>query len=135
MRLALAVAVAVVATAARSEPCDLSGGVEVPEIEELNQMVLRQDNAAFKARASALLDQQLGAGVQSLFDIYAEGFDHCATIAQRVDAGGMMQSVVLFDGTSGPLFAYWLSVPQGGKFRLLEFNLNSDIDKILSQMR
>ncbi len=66
-----------------------------------------------------------------------QGFDGCTTIVQRVDTGGMVQEVTIFNmpNNAGPLSLYMVAAPIDGKLTPLLFNYNSAVDEVLDKMR
>jgi hypothetical protein len=66
--------------------------------------------------------------------VFTDGFDGCSTIVQRVDTGGMVQSVVVYHGKVGPLFGYWQSYSKDGDFAMLTFNLNTDLNAVMASL-
>jgi len=123
------------AGAAHAEGCSLEGGVTVPEIEALNQLILDKKFSNFAAEINRYIGVDVAAGMDQIGSLFADGFDGCATIAQRRDIGGMTQSVVEFYGTVGPLFGYWLSAERNGKFELISFNMNTELGTVLADLR
>lgn len=123
------------AVAAHAEGCPPEGGIEIAKVEAMNQLLLDKD---FEALTKAINDE-IGAGIEkpmaAIASLFSEGFDGCSTIAQRTDLGGMVQNVVIFRGKPGPLFAYWLSIPQADGYRILSFTINTSIGEVLSELR
>ena len=122
------------AGSAFAEGCALAGGDSVPEIEAFNQMMLDRKFADFAATLEATANMNIDGAMQSVSQVYAEGFDGCTTTLQRSDVGGLTQHLVIFHGKAGPLFVYWLYAGTGAQFTLLQFNLDSDLD-ILENLR
>lgn len=119
---------------ARAEGCAIAGAEPIPEIEALNQILLNRD---FTGLATAVNDQigvNISDGMQKIAALFAAGFDGCTTIAQRRDTGGLVQSVIVFHGKVGPLFMYWRSATYEGKFVLLSFSLNTDMDSVMDKL-
>ncbi|MDP3195216.1 hypothetical protein [Tabrizicola sp.] len=122
-------------TVALSEGCVLEGGTVVAKVEAMNQMMLNLDVAGFVGAIKDEIGLDLGDSLSGVTDIYAAGFDGCETIAQRSDLGGMVQNVVMFNGKVGPLFGYWLAVPQGDGHRVISFTLDTDLEKVMGNLR
>jgi hypothetical protein len=122
-------------TVAFAEGCALDGGTVVAKVEALNQRMLDLDVAGFVAAIKDEIGLDLGDSLSGVSEIFAAGFDGCATIAQRSDLGGMVQNVVMFNGKVGPLFAYWLAVPQGDGHRVISFTLDTDLEKVMANLR
>lgn len=120
---------------ALAEGCSLDGGVVVAKVEAMNQMMLDLDVAGFVAAIKAEIGLDLGDSLGGISEIYGAGFEGCETIAQRSDLGGMVQNVVMFNGKVGPLFGYWLAVPQGDGHRVISFTLNTDLEKVMENLR
>lgn len=132
--VALAAALALGAAAAHAEGCAPEGGTVLPEVEALNQKILDKDFSGFAEGVKAHIGVDVAQAMNSVAQIFADGFDGCTTIAQRTDTGGMVQNVVVFDGKPGPLFGYWLAMSQNGKFRLLSFNIDTDLDAVMGKL-
>ncbi|KAF0116253.1 MAG: hypothetical protein FD150_423 [Rhodobacteraceae bacterium] len=122
-------------TFALAEGCAPDGGTVVAKVEAMNQMMLDLDFAGFVSAIKTEIGIDLGTSLDGLPDIYGDGFDGCATIAQRTDLGGMVQNVVMFNGKVGPLFGYWLAVPQADGHRVISFTLNTDLEKVMENLR
>lgn len=122
------------AGAAFAEGCAFDGGDSVPEIEAFNQMMLDLKFADFATALEATANMNIDGAMQSVSEIYAEGFDGCTTTLQRRDVGGLIQHLVIFHGKDGPLYVYWLYTGTGAQFTLLQFTLDSDLD-ILENLR
>lgn len=120
---------------ALAEGCTLEGGVAVAKVEAMNQMMLELDVAGFVEAIKAEIGIDVAESLAGLSDLYSGGFEGCATIAQRSDLGGMVQNVVMFNGAAGPLFGYWLAVPQGDGHRVISFSLNTDLEKVMDNLR
>jgi hypothetical protein len=120
---------------AHAEGCTLDGGVMIPEIEALNQLILDKKFSEFAGEINSYIGVDVAAGMDQIGTIFSAGFDGCATIAQRRDIGGMTQSVIEFYGTVGPLFGYWLSAERNGEFELISFNMNTELDTVLADLR
>ncbi len=133
--LILAGLVSLAPTVALAEGCTLDGGVVVAKVEAMNQLMLDLDVAGFVAAIKEEIGLDLGDSLNGVAEIYSAGFDGCDTIAQRSDLGGMVQSVVMFNGKVGPLFGYWLSVPKGDGYRVISFTLNTDLEKVMANLR
>lgn len=119
----------------QAEGCPPEAGVTLPEVEAMNQLVLNNDFAGLAAAIKTQMGLDLGSGFSDLQKVYAAGFEGCATVVQRTDVGGMIQSVIVFDGKVGPLYGYWLAVPKGEGHRLLSFNLNTSLDVVMAGLR
>ena len=117
-----------------AEGCAFDGGASVPEIEAFNQMMLDRKFADFAAALEATANMNIDGAMQSVSQVYAEGFDGCTTTLQRREVGGLTQHLVIFHGKAGPLFVYWLYAGTGAEFALLQFNLDSGLD-ILENLR
>lgn len=127
--------VSLVPSVVLAEGCTLEGGVVVAKVEAMNQMMMDLDVPGFVEAIKAEIGLDLGDSLTSVTEIYADGFEGCDTIAQRSDLGGMVQNVVMFNGRVGPLFGYWLAVPQGDGHRVISFTLNTDLEKVMENLR
>lgn len=133
--IALAGLLALAPLAAHAEGCAPEGGVEVASFEAMNQLMLDSDFAGFAGAIQQAVGTDVAEAMGQIGSIFADGFDGCTTIAQRVDTGGMVQNLVVFHGKPGPLFGYWMGMPDGDGYRVLSFNINTDLDKVMSLMR
>jgi hypothetical protein len=95
---------------ALAEGCALDGGKVIGRVEAMNQMVLDLDIPGLVAAIKQQVGIDVAADMGKVAEIFADGFNGCTTIAQRVDQGGMVQNVVMFDGKVGPLFGYVITV-------------------------
>jgi hypothetical protein len=120
---------------ALAEGCALSGGVVLSKVEALNQLMLDLDLARFAARVEAELGGQITGEMTEVAEIYAEGFDGCVTFAQRVDQGGMVQNLVMFEGKTAPLYLYWLAVKEGEREVLMSLQFSTDLDDVMAKLR
>ncbi|MFP5480960.1 MAG: hypothetical protein ACLGIE_14940 [Alphaproteobacteria bacterium] len=125
----------IVPSLALAEGCAPEGGTTVAKVESMNQLMLDLDIAGFVAAIKTEIGIDLGTSLDGLSSIYGEGFTGCATIAQRSDLGGMVQNVVMFDAKVGPLFTYWLAVPQDGGHRVISFTLDTELEKVMAKLR
>jgi hypothetical protein len=73
--------------------------------------------------------------MSQLAEMYSGGFNGCATIAQRVDQGGMVQNLVMFDGKAAPLYLYWLAVKDCEREVILSFKFSTALDDMLAVLR
>jgi hypothetical protein len=122
-------------TLALAEGCALDGGTVIGRVEAMNQMVLDLDIPGLVAAIKQQVGIDVAADMGKVAEIFADGFNGCTTIAQRVDQGGMVQNVVMFDGKVGPLFGYWLAVPQGNEHRIISFTFHTDLDQVMGHLR
>lgn len=127
--------VAVAPSVAVAAGCAPDGGVVVEKVETMNQMMLDLDVSGFVAAIKTEIGIDLADSLNGLPGIYADGFEGCATIAQRSDLGGMVQNVVMFNGKAGPLYGYWLAVPNPDGHRVISFTLNTDLQIVMENLR
>lgn len=119
---------------ALAEGCAPKNGIAITKIEAMNQMMVNMDLQGFAAGILAEIGVDLTGSMGGVADIFANGFQNCATIAQRVDVGGMVQSVVVYNADVGPLFAYWMAVPASGDYRILSFTFDTELDAVLGKL-
>lgn len=114
--------------------CALAQGTAIPEIEALNALVL----AAKFDEVTAALSVRMGGLAPDLLDAlaaaYPQPFTSCTTLVQRGEDGGLVQEIVVFEGTL-PLFVYWVSGPMGGEIGPLSFNMNSNFAEVLQSLQ
>ena len=115
--------------------CPPSGGTEIAEVEEMNQMFLDSDFGSLSMKIGSYFNSNMPGIFDGIAALFKDGFTSCTTIAQRRDIGGMTQQVVEFKSTKAPMFAYWLSTTNDGAFQLLRFNYNTDPAIVLGELR
>ena len=118
-----------------AEGCSLEGGTTLVKVEAMNQMMLDRKVDRFSAMIKAELGGDVANQMGRLAEMYKDGFHGCATIAQRVDIGGMVQNVVFFNGKSAPLFIYWMAVAESDREVLLSFKFSTNLDEVMSALR
>ena len=121
--------------AAQAEGCAPLGGIEIAKVEAMNQMILDLNFSGFATAIKTEIGIDIKEDINSIAEIFGDGFDGCATVAQRSDTGGMVQNVVIFNGKPGPLFGYWLSIPTEDGYRLLSFTIHTDLGQVMSSLR
>ncbi|MGL4238015.1 hypothetical protein [Tabrizicola sp.] len=121
--------------AAHAEGCAPDEGIAVPEIEAMNQLLLNKDFDGFSAAVEEVIGIKITGDMKPVAEIFVEGFDGCATIVQRVDVGGMVQHVVVFNGKPGPLYGYWMAIPRDDGVRIMSFIVHTDLDKVMMLLR
>lgn len=120
---------------AHAQGCPPVGGETIAEIEELNQLVVDSKFEDLEARVGTYLGMDMDNMMFPLASIYADGFTGCTTVAQRSEVGGLVQTMVVYDGAVGPLFGYWMSMTGVTGFRLLTFDLNTDLTVVTDRMK
>lgn len=137
MRLT-ALALAVLAGPAfAQEPCPPAGGQAFAVLEAAKSEFLTGDYAAFHGRLARFIR---GTDFQQLFNplIVAapQGFPSCTTVLQRVETGGMVQEVILFELSDGfPLGLYLLAAPVRGELSFLSFKYSTSIGDVMDELR
>lgn len=109
-----------------------------PILEESKALFLKGDFRGYLATVDTFFpDLDYGPLFEPLSALAPDGFDGCTTIAQRVDTGGMVQEITLFDlpGDQGPLSLYMAAGPVEGELTVLLFSFNGKLSVILDKLR
>ncbi len=134
-RIAMAAMLVLSAPMAWAEGCPPRDGATIPEVEAMNQMLLDLDFNGFAATVKQQVGTDISASMPGAAELFAKGFIGCTTVVQRRDIGGLVQNLVYFDSSVGPLFVYWRVVPVGAAHRLISFSVNTDMDKVFDHLQ
>lgn len=129
----LAFAFACLSTTAFGQGCPPSDGETIPQVEQLNQLMIDADYAGL---TTALGDAGIAAAsvIDTLSATFPNGFGSCTTLLQRGDAGTVDQTVLVFPNTVGTLYVYWRSGLVGDKFYIFNIYLNTDEAKVFDRV-
>jgi hypothetical protein len=122
-------------TIALAEGCSLADGITVTKVEALNQMMLDLDIDRFSETVRQELGGDIADQMSQLSEMFQDGFHGCATIVQRVDRGGMVQNLVMFDGKVGPLYFYWAAVKEGEREVILFLRFSTSLGDVMAELR
>ena len=121
---------------ALADPCPATGGVEVPLFEGAKVDFLAGDYRAFHDKATSVIS---GTEYETLFNPLIvgapKGFKSCTTILQRIETGGMVQEIVLFDTGGTPVSLYLMGAEMSGRMHVLSFRYSTSIGDVLGTVR
>ncbi|MEM7320982.1 MAG: hypothetical protein AAF408_18405 [Pseudomonadota bacterium] len=125
------------APAFAQERCPPENGTKFELLEGAKFDFLTGDYKAFHAKVSVVIS---GLDYEKLFNPLIlgapEGFGACTTVLQRVETGGMVQEVVLFEMPNGvPLGVYMLVAPVRGELQFLSFKFSTSIGDVMDELR
>jgi len=121
---------------AQSE-CPPEGGIQVPLLETAKQDFLTGDYRGFHEKITTVIrntdyDELFNPLIVSVPD----GFSTCSTILQRVETGGMVQEVILYQLPGGTtLGVYLMAGPVDGRMHVLSFQFSTAIGDVLEKLR
>lgn len=115
--------------------CATAGGEPVPLFEPLNKMTLEAKFDDLSAALSAQFGGLAPDALDGIKKVFPTAFASCSTLAVREDPDGLVQAIVLFEGTGHLLFAYWVGGPRASGLSALSFDFNTDFSKILERLR
>lgn len=69
--------------------------------------------------------------------VFPNGFDRCQTVLQRREAPGFHQDVIFYfpKGSKAPLALLMIAADVDGEARMIEFNYNTSISDVLSDLK
>ncbi|WP_171175824.1 hypothetical protein [Ruegeria sp. HKCCD8929] len=124
-------------SASAQTPCPAEGGQTFALFETAKLDFLKGDYKSFHAHIATLIS---GTDYEKLFNPLIlgapDGFSGCTTVLQRVETGGMVQELVLYELPNGvPLGLYLLAAPVRGELSFLSFQFSTSIGDVLDELR
>ncbi|MEO0389442.1 MAG: hypothetical protein AAF218_00735 [Pseudomonadota bacterium] len=138
--IVLAAALSLPAPLFAQSVCAMGGAPVEPAFETAKSAFLSGNFDAF-ARATTVLMPKgpaaFGDSMQRLKELFPEGFEGCQTVAQRRDAGGMVQEVTTFNiaGALGPMSLYLLAAPLRGEMKISYVYFNTTMNDVFDRLR
>lgn len=125
---------------AQTAPCVMNDAEVFPEVEAAKTQFLKSDHEAFIDTLRVSMGDNADALVrpmEQLSIVFPNGFDRCQTIVQRVDRGGMVQDVTVFedDNSPFPIALYLLAFPAGDRMVIGFMNFNTEMGEVLDELK
>ena len=137
----LTLALAIAASPAFAEPvCEMRGAEPIEALELAKQKFLDGDFKGFADYSTKSMGSRAAASlakpVQQLAGLFPKGFESCQTVAQRKEAGGMVQEVITFNikGQDFPMSLYLLAAPTRGEMKISYLNFNTTLSDVLKSL-
>ena len=121
--------------------CAPQSDADIPYLEGLKDAFLEADYVEFAREMGPFfpdMDRQFEGLFGPIQNVFPDGFVRCRTVLQRREAPGFYQDLVLYYPVSSPetpLALLLVAVDPGDGIKLLEFNYNTSISVVLSELK
>ena len=120
--------------------CGPDRAQDIPYLEDLKAAFLKADYRGFAELAGPYfpdLVERLNDYFGQVMVVFPNGFTSCETILQRREAPGFHQELVFLypSGSPAPVALLIVAAEARGEIRLVEFNFNTSISDVLSDLK
>ncbi|MCG6884477.1 MAG: hypothetical protein LJE62_12055 [Silicimonas sp.] len=140
MKLALTIAATVLPGLALAGVCGPDRDTDIDVFEQAKAAFFDTDYREF-SRILGDFFPDLDARYDSLFGglerAIPEGYDRCETVLQRREAPGFHQEMIFYfpKGSPAPMALLLIAAEVDGKTRMVEFNYNTSLSEVFSELK